>query len=171
MGEKTSINYIMANEKIRNLVFEEWEKFNLLINQGPDILKKYFCKLWDETKMELEYLDDIDVIDLDKKIKPEEFGVSYSILDNEVKILNFIMPKPVNNYGQAVYISAILTSKIPRFFTLEFNNNLNGIPSYIVGEWQIDFQNNDYIHKRYGTIEKSNIGEYLGIINQILQTL
>lgn len=53
MKENSSINNFVANEKIRNLIFEEWEKTNALLQQGPEILKQYFCKLWDEVKIEL----------------------------------------------------------------------------------------------------------------------
>ena len=81
MEEKTSIHYIVAHEKIRNLIFEEWEKMNLLISNGPDSIKEYFCKLWNDTKQEVEFFDDIDIIDLDKEIKPDDFSISYSTLD------------------------------------------------------------------------------------------
>ena len=168
MGEKSSIHYIMAHEKIRNLIFEEWERTNLLLNQGPDVLKQYFCKLWNETKQELEYVDDIDIIDLDKKIKTEDFNVTYSILGDGIKTFNFIMPKPLTDYGQALYISVVLTSRIPRFFTLELVKGLNGNDSYMIGEWYIDFENDNYEYKNYETIDKPNIGEFLGKINKIL---
>lgn len=165
MKEKSSIHYIMAHEKIRNLIFEEWEKTNLLINQGPEILKQYFCKLWEEAKMELEYTDEIDIIDLDREIKPDDFNISYSILDNGMKVFNFIMPKPVTECGQVLYITLVITKKIPRFFTLELSKKEN---NYEIGEWKIDFENNDYIHVNHNKIEESNIGEFLEKINDVL---
>ena len=141
MGEKTSINYIIANEKIRNLVFEEWEKFNILISQGPDILKEYFCKLWNELKLELEYEDDIDIIDLNREIKPNDFNISYSILDNKNKALNFIMPKPLTDVEQTFFLTVVITKKIPRLFTLELSNNEKTNNCYYIGEWIMDFDN------------------------------
>lgn len=62
MEDKSSVHYIVAHEKIRNLIFEDWEKTNLLLNKGPETLKLYFCKLWNEVKLELEYTDEIDII-------------------------------------------------------------------------------------------------------------
>ena len=168
MEEKTSINYIMSNEKIRNLVFEEWEKFSILISQGPDTLKEYFCNLWNETKIEFEYLDDIDVTDLDKEIKPEDFNVSYSVLNNGIKVLNFIMPKPITCYGQVVYLSLAITKKIPRLFTLKLSKNKSGNNCFSIDEWLIDFENNNYRQINYKTIDEPVITNFLDKINDIL---
>ena len=168
MEEKISIHYLVAHEKIRDLVFEEWEKMNLLINQGPDVMKEYFCKLWKETKQELEYDDGIDVIDLDKNVKPEDFSVSYSILENDIKIFNFIMPKPLIQNGQAECLSLVITKAIPRLFTLELANTKNKQHSFCICEWLIDFQNNEYVHKNYGKLETNDIGKFLGKVSEIL---
>lgn len=170
MKENSSINNFVANEKIRNLIFEEWEKTNALLQQGPEILKQYFCKLWNEVKIELRYMDDIEIVDLDKEIKPEDFGISYSILNNGVKAFNFIMPKPITECGQAVCITLVITERIPRFFTLEFTQEKDENDCYTIGEWQIDFENNDYKHINYGRANSSNIGEFLGKINQIINS-
>lgn len=168
MGEKLSIHYIMAHEKIRDLIFEEWEKTNLLLNKGPDMLKQYFCKLWADTKQEVEYVDDIDIVDLNRAIKPDDFDITYSNLDNGMKTFNFIMPKPLNDYGQVVYLSLVITKEIPRLFTLELGKKINEGDCYFLGEWKIDFESNDYMHKNYGTIEEPIIGKFLGRINEIV---
>lgn len=168
MENRASIHYIMAHEKIRNLIFEEWEKTNLLLNEGPETLKQYFCKLWNEVKLELEYTDDIDIIDLDREIKPDDFNISYSILDNGMKAFNFITPKPLTDYGQAICLTLVLTKRIPRLFTLELGRKVSREDCYFIGEWQIDFEKNDYVHKNYGKINTSNIGEFLGKINYLL---
>lgn len=168
MENKSSIHYIMAHKKIRDLIFEDWEKTNLLLNEGPETLKQYFCKLWNEVKLELEYTDEIDIIDLDREIKPDDFSISYSILDNEMKVFNFKMPKPLTDYGQAVFLALVLTKRIPRLFTLELGRKVSRENCYLIGEWQIDFKNNDYVHKNYGIIDTDNIGEFLGKINEIL---
>lgn len=168
MENRTSIHYIMAHEEIRNLIFEEWEKTNLLLNEGPETLKQYFCKLWNEVKLELEYTDDIDIIDLDREIKPDDFNISYSILDNGMKAFNFIMPKPLNDYGQAICLTLVLTKRMPRLFTLELGKKVNGEECYFIGEWKINFEKNDYVHLNYETINSTNIGEFLGKINNLL---
>ncbi len=168
MSEKSSINYTLANEKIRDLVFEEWEKMTLLLNEGPDIIKEYFCKLWKETKQELEYEDDIDITDMERQVKPDDFQISYSALDNDVKVFNFIMPKPITDDGQAFYVSIAITQKIPRFFILELEKDLDEKDSYVVWEWQIDFENSEYVHKKHGTINKPDIKRFLEKINGIL---
>ena len=170
MGEKSSIHYIMSHEKIRNLVFEDWEKINLLINQGPDIIKQYFCKLWEDARQELEYVDDIDIIDIDKQIKPDDFKISYSVLDNGMYLFNFIMPTPVIDYGQAICLTLVITKKIPRLFTLELGRKVNVGDCYFIGEWEIDFENNNYVHKNYGTIDEPVIGKFVGKINKILNS-
>lgn len=167
MEEKTSIHYIVAHEKIRDLIFEDWEKMNLLLSKGPEVIKEYFCKLWDDTKQEVEFFDDIDIIDLDKEIKPTDFSISYSTLDNGINVFNFIMPKPLTDVGQVVCLSLVITKKIPRLFTLELENNEE--TCYSIGEWVIDFDNNDYLHKKYGTTNKPIIGEFLGKINEIVK--
>ncbi len=168
MKEKSSIHYIVAHEKIRDLVFYEWEKMILLLNQGPNSLKHYFCKLWNETRQEVEYEDDIDIIDIDRQIKPDDFNISYSILDNEIKVFNFIMPKPVTCYGQVVYLSLVITNGIPKFFTLELGNKVNVGDCYFICEWKINFENNNYVHKNYGIIDEPIIGKFLGKINEIV---
>ncbi len=167
MGEKSSIHYIMSHEKIKKFIFEEWEKMNLLISRGPDAIKEYFCKLWNETKQEVNFFDDIDIIDLDKEIKPDDFNISYSILDNGMKTFNFIMPKPLTESGQVVCLTLVMTKNIPRLFTLELANNEG--TCYSIGEWVIDFDNNDYLQKKYGTTDKPIIGEFLGEINEIVK--
>lgn len=168
MKRKTSIHYFLAHMEIRNLVFEDWTKFNQLLSQGPEVLKEYFCDLWEKQKNKFLDRYDLEVLDLDREIKKEDFGISYSVLDKELKCFNFIMPKPLTDYGQAVCISVVLTSRIPRYFTLEYSKNFNGQNCYVVGEWQIDFENNDYMHKNYGALDTSNTADFLGRINSIL---
>ncbi len=170
MSEKSSIHYIMSHEKIRNLVYEEWEKMCLLINQGSDVIKEYFCKLWNETKQELEYEDDIDIIDLDRQIKPSDFEISYSVLDNGMQSFNFIMPIPVTDNGQTVCLTLVITNGMPRLFTLELSVNKEQEKFYSIGEWQIDFKNNDYIYRHYESINQPIIGEFVGKINKILNS-
>ena len=170
MEEKISISYLLANEKLRDFVFEEWEKFNTLLVQGPDILKQYLCKLWNETKIEAEWIDDFDIIDLDLQVNPKDFGISYSILDNELKVLNFIMPASNNKCLQTVCASLVLAKKIPRFFVLDINNEIKNKKEYNILEWQIDFKNNNYNSINYGRASSPHIGEFLGKINHIIKS-
>lgn len=161
---KVSIHYYFVHNKIRNFIFEECEKVNELLLKGPEEIKKYFCFLWNEVRDELNDRQDLEIIDNDKEIKPEDFGVSYSILNSNIKVFNFIMPKPVKEINQAECVSLVLTPKIPRVFTLEV-----GEEGYIIGEWKIDFEENDYVRISHGKIETSNISEYLREINNILK--
>ena len=82
MKRRTSIHYFMAHMKIRNLVFEDWPKFNQLLNEGPEALKQYFCELWSKVKEEFKDRDDLELIDMDKKVSMEEFEILYSVLNN-----------------------------------------------------------------------------------------
>lgn len=167
MGKrKVSIHYFLVHNKIRNFIFEECEKVNELLLKGPEEIKKYFCFLWNEMKDELSRNEGLEIIDNNKQIKAGDFGVSYSILNNNMKVFNFIMPKPVTEINQAECISLVLTNKIPRVFTLEL-----GEEGYIIGEWKIDFEENDYVRISHGKIETSNISEYLKCLQLLLQTL
>ena len=168
MKRKISIHYFLAHMEIRNLVFEEWSKFNELLSKGPEALKEYFCFLWNKQKEKYKERYNLEVVDIDKDIKNEDFEISYSVLDKELKAFNFAMPKPLTEPGQAVCISVVLTSGMPRYFLLEYSKNSNRETCYVVGEWKIDFENNDYMHKNYGTIDESNIGRFLGEINKII---
>lgn len=161
---KVSIHYFLVHNKIRNFIFEECEKVNELLLKGPEEIKKHFCFLWYEMKDKLSDSKDLEIIDNDKEIKPEDFGVSYSILNSNIKVFNFIMPKPITEINQAECISLVLTSSIPRVFTLEL-----GEQGYIIGEWEIDFEENDYVRISHGKIETSNISEYLREISNILK--
>ena len=163
---KVSIHYFLAHNKIRNFIFEECEKVNEVLLKGPEEIKKYFCSLWNEMKDELNNSKDLEIIDNDKEIKPEDFEVSYSILNSNIKVFNFIMPKPVKEINQAECISLVLTPKIPKVFTLEL-----GEEGYIIGEWKIDFEENDYVRISHGKIETSNISEYLKHLQSLLQAL
>lgn len=167
MGKrKVSIHYFLVHNKIRNFIFEECEKVNELLLKGPEEIKKYFCFLWDEIKDELSSSKDLEIIDNDKEIKPEDFEVSYSILNNNTKVFNFIMPKPVTEINQSECISLVLTPKIPRVFTLELVEQ-----GYIIGEWKIDFEENDYERISHGKIETSNMSEYLKCLQLLLQKM
>lgn len=166
MKEKFSISYFFANEEIRNLIFEEWEKINILLNNGPQLIKEYFYKMWNEIKFELEITDDEEIADLDENIKIDDFTITYSILKNEMKIFNFIMPKTEKEAKQVVCCSLLLTGKIPRYFVLE-KDSVNEI--YTIGEWKMDFENNDYIYKTYETIENFDVGELLRKIINIVE--
>ena len=168
MKTKVSIHYFLAHMIIRNLVFEDYIKFKQLLSEGPDSIKTYFYMLWIKQKQEFQNRYDLDVIDIDREINKDDFVVSYSLLENEQKVFNFTMPKPLNEQGQAMYISVVITSKIPRYFTLELSRHFNGEECYVVGEWKIDFENNDYKHINYGTMDESVIGKFLGKINEIV---
>ena len=168
MKRKISIHYFLAHMEIRNLVFEEWSKFNELLSKGPEDLKEYFCFLWNKQKEKYKERYNLEVVDIDKDIKNEDFEISYSVLDNELKAFNFAMPKLLTESGQAVCISVVLTLRMPRYFLLEYSKNTNKEKDYVVGEWQIDFENSDYKHKNYGTIDEPSIGRFLGEINKII---
>lgn len=81
-----------------------------------------------------------------------------------MKVFNFIMPKPVTEINQAECISLVLTNKIPRVFTLEL-----GEEGYIIGEWKIDFEENDYVRISHGKIQNNKISEFLSRINEIIK--
>jgi len=161
---KVSIHYFLAHNKIRNFIFQECEKVNELLLQGPEEIKKYFCMLWNEVRDDLNDRQDLEIIDNDKEIKPEDFGVSYSILNSNIKVFNFIMPKPITQINQAECISLVLTPKIPRVFTLEL-----GEEGYIIGEWKIDFEENDYVRISHGKIENNKISEFLSRISETIK--
>lgn len=169
MKRRTSIHYFIAHMKIRNLIFENWTKFNQLLNKGPEALKQYFCELWNELKEDFKNRDDLEIIDMDKTVNPEDFEISYSVLNNEINAFTFVMPKLLSDYAQAECVSLVLTPKIPRYFTFELSENLNREKCYVIGEWQIDFENNDYKHKSYGSIDEPSIGRFLGRINKIIE--
>lgn len=160
---KTSIHYYMAHKKIRNFIFEECEKVNELLVKGPEEIKKYFCILWNEMKEEFRDRDDLEITDFNKEITPEDFKVSYSILNDNIRVFNFIMPKPVTQYNQVECISLVFTQKIPRVFTLELGNDY-----YIIGEWKIDFEENDYVRISHGTINSNKIPDFLSKISEII---
>ena len=167
MKRRTSIHYFIAHMKIRNLVFEDWPKLNQLLNQGPEALKQYFCELWSKVKEEFKYRDDLEIIDMDKEVSMEEFEITYSVLSNNINAFAFVMPKPLTDYGQAECVSLVLGSKIPRYFTFELSEKVNAEKCYVIGEWQIDFENNDYKHRNYGAIDEPNIGRFLGRVSKI----
>lgn len=179
MKVRTSIHYLFAHRKLRDLVFENWAKMNELLMGGPVVIQKYFYSMWNDLKNELNNREDIEIIDKEIEINATDFQISYSILGNNIKAFNFIMPEPITDYAQAKYVTLVLTEKMPRYFTLELCENSSKhfsseMPEnydtdyYIIGEWQIDFENNDYKHINYGQLGSSNIGEFLGKINKII---
>lgn len=169
MKRRTSIHYFIAHMKIRNLIFEEWQKTNELLNQGPEALKQCFCELWNDLKEEFKNREDLEITDMERQIEPDDFEISYSVLDNNIKAFTFVMPKSLTDFAQAECVTLVITPKIPRYFTFELSEKIDSQKCYVIGEWQIDFENNDYKHKNYGSIEELNIGKYLGRINKILR--
>lgn len=169
MKRRTSIHYFIAHMKIRNLVFEDWPKFNELLNQGPEALQQYFCDLWNNLREDFKNREDLEIIDMDKIIITNNFEISYSVLNNNIKAFTFVMPKPLTDYGQAECVSLVLGAKIPRYFTFELIESINEKNCYVIGEWQIDFENNDYKHRNYGAIDEPNIGRFLGRVAKIIK--
>ena len=168
MKRRTSIHYFIAHMEIRNLIFEKWIKFNQLLNQGPQALQEYFCDLWNKSRESFKNREDLEIIDMDKIVSPNDFEISYSLLNNNIKVFTFVMPKLSTDYAHAVCVSVVLSSKIPRYFTYESSENIDKENCYVIGEWQIDFENNDYKHKNYGSIDEQSIGKFLGRINEII---
>ncbi len=182
MKVRTSIHYLFAHRKLRDLVFENWTKMDELLMGGPEVIQKYFYSMWNDLKNELSKREDVEIIDKEIEINLTDFQISYSMLSNNIKAFNFTMPAPLTDYSQAKYVTLVLTEKIPRYFTLELcensskhfasklPENCNTDDYYIIGEWQIDFENNDYKHINYGRAFSSNIGEFLGKINKIVNS-
>lgn len=169
MKRRTSIHYFMAHMEIRNLIFENWKSFSNLLNEGPEALKQHFCKLWSKLQEEFKNRYDLEIIDMCKEVTPEEFEISYSVLSKNINAFTFVMPKPLTDYGQAECVSLVLGSKIPRYFTFELSEKTNEEKCYVIGEWQIDFENNDYKHKNYGSIDEPSIGRFLGKVSKIIE--
>jgi hypothetical protein len=73
----TSIQYLYTNVKLFNEVFYNWPKFNEQLKLGPENMKEYFLKEWNELKERLKKDEKIEVKDLDKIVTKDSFDITF----------------------------------------------------------------------------------------------
>lgn len=166
----TSIQYLYTNVKLFNEVFYNWPNFNEQLKLGPENMKEYFLKEWNELKERLKKDEKIEVKDLDKIVTKDSFDITFNKTESGIPIFFFTFPDYEYNDAASKYVALILTSKMPRYFTLEYSEHtLSKKRCFVLGEFLIDEETKKTTHKNYGTVEDDRLAYFAGLVINMIE--
>ena len=69
----TSIQYQLTNVKMFDDVFLDWKNFNIILDHGPEAMKKYLLQEWNKLKEQLAHDERLIIKDLNKNVTIDDF--------------------------------------------------------------------------------------------------
>lgn len=132
-------------------------------------MREFLFNGWNELKDSLSKRDDLIVKDLDKKVSIADFDAALYQSDIGIDIFFFVFPDYDFNDAASKYVALALTPKIPRFFTLEYSENMNKERTFVLGEFVLDLETSQTKHLNYGQVPDDNLSYFAGDIIKILK--
>ena len=165
----TSIQYQLSNVEMYYDVFAKWDSFNVILEKGPNEMRKYLFEKWNALRANLRNNNDLIVKDIDKEVTVSDFDI---ILDRTKKgTVVFFITFPNYDYFDAAskYVALVLASRMPRYFTLEYSEDaLNHTPCWVVGEFILKRTNKTHVN--YGTTNDMRLSWFEGVILRKLES-
>lgn len=167
--KQTSIQYQLTNVVLFYEVFTNWNNFNELLNKGPEAVKKFLFNKWIYLKEELSKDKELEIKDFNKEITIDDFDITLNKTKDGVKVLYITFPDYEFNDGTSKYIALALTEKSPRYFTLEYSENIVNKEQYwIIGEFKLN--NGEKTHYNIGKSDNMRIEWFAGYILGLLES-
>ena len=165
MKKETSRAYIASHIILRNNIFYQWETFFNNFQKGNEYMRQYLCDIWnsiDDTTINPDfYLNDID-----RKVSKDDFYIFMKKI-NDFYVIFFVFPEPDSAMAQAKCVALVVGGTVPRYITMEISK-INGTQkSYMACEWH--FENNNFVHYNYGSMQQNTINEFIDIIKDLLE--
>ena len=166
---ETSIQYQFTNVRLFNEIFYNWAKFNEILKSGPENMKDYLFSEWNKLASELKKIDKITIKDINKNITRDDFNITFNITDNNIFVFYFSFPNYQYKDAASKYVALALTPNIPRYFTLEYSENIfQEKEVWVVGEFYLE--NNKRSHKNYGQVDNERLSYFSGFIQNLLES-
>lgn len=165
----TSIQYQLTNVKLFRDVFFDWKNFRELLGKGPIAMIQFLFDEWNEVKNTLSNRDDLIVKDLNKQVSINDFNATLIRSDTGIDIFFFIFPDYEFNDAASKYVALAMTPKMPRFFTLEYSENMNKERTFVIGEFILNLETSQTQHLNYGQVGDDNLSYFAGDIINILK--
>ena len=167
--KQTSIQYQFSNVRLFSEIFGNWKEFQLHLFGGPQSFQQYLFDLWNQIRNDLAH-SDILVNDIDKQVSIKDFNITVNQTSNGSKL--FFLTLPDHDYPDAAskYVALVLTPTRPRYFTLEYSQNvLTKEKQMIIGELAID-ENGYKEHTNYGPCDNTRLGYFGGFVMGLLES-
>ena len=159
----TSIQYQLSNVELFYEVFANWASFNSILEKGPSEMKKYLFDKWNTLKDELKSRDNLIVKDIDKEVTMSDFDITLNKTKNGTIVFFFTFPDYEYNDAASKYVALALAPKMPRYFTLEYSEDMfNHTRCWVIGEFA--FKDSQKTHLNYGTTDNMRLTWFAGFI-------
>ena len=165
----TSIQYQLTNVKMFKDIFEDWKNFDSLLSQGPDIMKMHLLQEWNNLKENLKNNKGILLKDLNKDVTINDFDITFNRTKNGTSVFFFTFPDYEYKDPASKYVALALTKNMPRYFTLEYSENIMTHElCWVVGEFFIT--PNGKGHNNYGEVDNDRLSWFAGYILRLLES-
>jgi hypothetical protein len=114
--DKPSLLYYYAHIFLKHIIFNMWDDFNKIINQGPNALKNMLIGEFERIKQDPKNL----LSNKEITIEPDSFNPIMVKIDEERKLLVVKFPTPIET-AEVAYVAILLNAENPRYFTLELH--------------------------------------------------
>ncbi len=162
---QTSRAYVLTNIILRQEIFENWQNFYNHLHKGAKHMQKYLYKLWHSID-EKTLNNEIPLIDINREVKVDDFKIFMELVNN-IPIFFFVFPEPEVVMRQAKCVALSLSTKAPRYFTMELFGNYSGNYKYEIGEWVVEDLN--YVHTEHGELKENTLEEFVSKIKAIIK--
>ena len=168
----TSILYQYTNAKLFYDIFGNWTKFNSYLEKGPEVMKDYFEKEWNNFRIQLKNNENIKfkINGLDREVTRNDFDITMNRTKNNTFVFFFKFPDYDYSEAASKYVALALGREIPRYFTLEYSvNNLTNESSYVIGEFFIG-EGSKKTHKNHGFVDNDRMTFFASKILELLES-
>lgn len=169
-GKKTSILYHLSNRKLEADIIFNFGEIISIFNRGPEFVKEYLLDSWNDVKTQLLEYSDIKILDADRIISKDDFNVTFLSTEKEEPIYFVQFPDSSNNIAESKCVAFALTAKCPRMFTMEYYTSFEtGESGFVIGEWEFDYVNVEFIHNNYGKLRNKTIEHFVSRVVELLK--
>ncbi len=158
----TSIQYLISNITLFREVFNDWNKFKVMLDSGPETMKGHLLDTWNKLRKDYRNDDRMIVKDIDKEVTIKDFDITFNKTKNNTKVFFITFPDYEFYDAASKYVAIALTKDKPRYFTLEYSKHHDNNPCFVLGEFVII--NNEKSHRNYGTIDNKRITWFAGYV-------
>lgn len=167
--KKTSILYHIGNYKLEYDVVHDYGKMCGIFNNGVESVKDYLIGVWNETREKLMHEQNLNVLDLERVVSKEDFGVTFNVSEKKEPIFFISFPDYNNNIAESSCVAFAITERGPRFFTMEHQLDISGnSEEFVFGEFEFDYLSNKFSHTNYGQLSRRTVTNFATRVLDIL---
>lgn len=167
----TSVQFNFSTGRLLTNVFNKWEVFNSVLAAGPSKFREYLVSEWNDLREDLltDTESNVVLVDADREVGVGDFDITINKTKKSTPVFFITLPDYEYRDGTGKYVALALTEHRPRYFTLEYSENVDTHePVWMVGELRI--KDNDIQHRNIEVANNMRMTWFAGYILGLLDS-